>query len=56
MKILMLTDRMEIGGAETHIAQLLRTLQAMGCEVALFSGGGRLADELEKEGMTDAYR
>ena len=51
MKILMLTDRMEAGGAETHIAQLILGLREIGCEVALLSGGGALADELEKLGI-----
>lgn len=51
MKILMLTDRMEAGGAETHIAQLIRGLREMGVEVWLMSGGGRVADELAAEGI-----
>lgn len=51
MKILMLTDRMEAGGAETHIAQLIRGLRRMGAEVWLLCGGGELANELEEEGV-----
>lgn len=51
MKILMLTDRMEAGGAETHIAQLIRGLCRMGAEVWLLCGGGSLADALEGEGV-----
>lgn len=51
MKILMLTDRMEAGGAETHIAQLIRGLRHMGAEVWLLCGGGTLADSLESEGI-----
>ena len=51
MKILMLTDRMDAGGAETHVAQLALGLQAQGHEVVLLSGGGRLAKMLEAEGI-----
>ncbi|MBQ8432942.1 MAG: polysaccharide pyruvyl transferase family protein [Clostridia bacterium] len=55
MKVLMLTDAMDTGGAETHVAQLIRGLKALGVEVALLSGGGRLADALEAEGIAQ-YR
>lgn len=51
MKILMLTDRMDTGGAETHIAQLARELKQLGIEVCILSGGGRMADKLEAEGI-----
>lgn len=51
MKILLLTDRMDIGGAETHIALLARTLRKLGHEVALLSCGGRLANELRDAGI-----
>lgn len=51
MKILLLTDRMEAGGAETHIAQLSRGLRALGASVTLLSAGGALADALEQEGI-----
>ena len=51
MKVLLLTDRMDTGGAETHVAQLARGLTAPGVEVAVLSGGGRLADALEAEGI-----
>lgn len=51
MKILMLTDRMDGGGAETHIAQLIRGLKKSGADVTLVSSGGRLADELERDGI-----
>ncbi len=51
IKILMLCDRMGIGGAETHIAQLARTLHGMGVHVAVLSGGGEIADRLEQEGI-----
>ncbi len=51
MKILMLTDRMERGGAETHIAALARGLLARGAEVEILSSGGAISDELEQEGI-----
>lgn len=51
MKVLLLTDRMGRGGAETHVASLARALQKMHVEVAVASLGGSLADELEREGI-----
>lgn len=51
MKILLLADRMETGGAETHIAQLARELQKKGCEVSVLSEGGALSDALAREGI-----
>lgn len=47
----MLTDRMDVGGAETHIYELIRGLRRMGAEVELLSGGGRLADRLRDDGV-----
>ena len=40
MKILMVTDKMDIGGAETHILTLIRELTQMNCTVTLVSSGG----------------
>ena len=51
MKILLLTDRMGTGGAETHIAQLALGLTEMGNAVSILSSGGVLADELEWQGI-----
>lgn len=51
MKILLLTDRMDAGGAETHVAELALGLSALGDEVGILSGGGRLADVLERRGI-----
>ena len=51
MKILILTDRLEIGGAETHIAQLVQELAKRGEEVIVASSGGWIADRLEKQGI-----
>ena len=51
MKILILTDHMDIGGAETHIAQLAQTLLSCDQEVIIASSGGKTADRLEKIGI-----
>ena len=51
MNILMLTDRMESGGAETHVEALASGLSARGHRVAVLSGGGRIADGLEENGV-----
>ncbi len=51
MRILMLTDRMESGGAETHVEALALGLTERGHCVSVFSGGGRIADRLEKTGV-----
>ncbi len=51
MKILILTDQLEIGGAETHIAQLAQELAGRGEQVIIASAGGRVADRLEEYGI-----
>lgn len=51
MKILMLADRLDIGGAETHIYELSRSLFFAGHEVKLLSGGGKTSDRLEALGI-----
>ncbi|MBQ8309573.1 MAG: glycosyltransferase [Clostridia bacterium] len=51
MKILLLTDRLETGGAETHIAQLATGLRRMGVDITLLSSGGNTADMLEAQGF-----
>ena len=51
MKILMLTDRLAIGGAETHIYELARELRRAGHSVVLASGGGAYADKMRAEGF-----
>ena len=51
MKILILTDRLHMGGAETHIAQLAETLRKGGEEVFIASAGGTIADRLEAIGI-----
>lgn len=51
MKILMLTTGMDIGGAETHIAELCRGLSRAGYITEIASAGGKYADELCAEGI-----
>lgn len=51
MKIFMLADTMDIGGAETHIWELSRELQERGHHVTVLSGGGRLAMRLSQIGV-----
>ncbi|MBE6597958.1 MAG: polysaccharide pyruvyl transferase CsaB [Ruminococcaceae bacterium] len=51
MKILMVTMKMDIGGAETHILELCRELGKMGHTVTLVSNGGVHADMLVSEGI-----
>ena len=42
----MLTDRLDLGGAETHIVTLANHLSKKGHEVTVISGGGRLVSAL----------
>ena len=52
MRILMVTGGMNVGGAETHVFELVRSLAYMGNEITLVSSGGRLAETLDGEGIT----
>ena len=51
MKILLLADHMENGGAETHIYELSRLLSQKGHFVTVLSFGGRVADALAEQGI-----
>ena len=51
MRILILTDKLGLGGAETHIAQLALELSKRGEKVFVASCGGSTADLLEKQGI-----
>ena len=42
----MLSDRLDLGGVETHIVTLANSLAAIGHEVTVISGGGRLVESL----------
>lgn len=51
MKVLMVTTGMNIGGAETHIAELCRAFAEKGISVTVASAGGVYVRELEKRGI-----
>lgn len=51
MKPLLITDGMDIGGAQTHIATLARGLKKRGLGVAVLSAGGREAEALRADGI-----
>lgn len=51
MKILMTLMGLDIGGAETHVLELSRSLCDMGVEVTVASNGGVYVAELEKSGI-----
>lgn len=51
MNILMLTDSMENGGAETHVYELSRSLCRLGHRVTVLSRGGAMAERLRAEGI-----
>lgn len=51
MKILMLTDRFALGGAETHIAALIHALRAQGVQIEAASAGGAYTEQLTREGV-----
>ncbi len=51
MKILVLTDKMDIGGAETHIYTLICEIMKRGDSVTLISAGGAYADKLQNQGV-----
>ena len=52
MKILMLADALDVGGAETHIETLARELKKCGNSVAVASRGGRIAEKMRKSGIS----
>lgn len=51
MKILMTTMGLDLGGAETHIAELSKTLAKKGCDVTICSNGGVFVQSVEKCGV-----
>jgi len=52
MKILMVTDNMDRGGAQTHIGTLATALRQLGHTVAVASEGGQEAQKLIRKGIT----
>ncbi len=55
MRILLVSMRMDIGGAETHILELARELNKRGHFVKIASEGGVYVDVLKKEGIEHIY-
>ncbi|WP_196604655.1 glycosyltransferase family 4 protein [Pectinatus haikarae] len=55
MNILLLVPRMNIGGAESHVAMLAPLLQKNGHNVIVVSGGGQLADKLAAKGISQIF-
>ena len=55
MKILIMTSSLDIGGAETHVCTLARSLKRKGNEVSVASGGGELIEILQKSGINHHF-
>lgn len=51
MKILMATNGLDIGGAETHIVELAKELTHRGHQIVIVSAGGVYVSELEQVGI-----
>lgn len=51
MRVLLVCENMDCGGAETHVAELARGLSLRGVEVTLLSSGGAVAEALLREGI-----
>lgn len=51
MKILMAVSSLDVGGAETHIYELIRELSSMGENILAVSSGGRTAEKLRRLGL-----
>lgn len=51
MKILQILPRLELGGVERGVVDLVRALKARGEESVVVSAGGALVEELQKEGI-----
>lgn len=49
--VLLVTNSMQTGGAETHVVALASALMQKGCFVAVASAGGILVEELKKRGI-----
>ncbi len=55
MKILILIDSLDIGGAETHVEILSSELDSMGHEITVASSGGIISERLKKHGIKHIY-
>lgn len=54
-RVLLVVPRMNIGGAESHVVQIARALKSSGWDVEVASGGGALAEQLQKEGIPQKW-
>lgn len=54
-RVLLVVPRLNLGGAETYVAMAARGLKARGYEVFTASGGGKIAADLEKEGIKHSF-
>lgn len=55
MRILMLIDSLDVGGAETHVEILASELYALGHEIFVVSEGGIIRDRLAHKGIKCIY-
>ncbi len=55
MKVLLLAERMGVGGMETHIESLARGLVRLGVDVTVLSAGGETADRLAADGIRQIH-
>ncbi|WP_196594381.1 glycosyltransferase family 4 protein [Pectinatus sottacetonis] len=55
VNILLLVPRMNIGGAESHVAMLAPLLVLKGYNVIVASGGGKLAETLSRQGIKQVF-
>ncbi len=55
MKILILSDNMNNGGAETHVYELAKHLSQKGHDVVVLSNGGKIANQLSSLGIRQKF-
>ncbi len=55
MKVLLLAERMGVGGMETHIESLARGLARLGVDVTVLSAGGETAERLAADGIRQIH-
>ena len=51
MKILLLIDSLDVGGAETHVEMLATELTQMGHKIVIASSGGKIHNRLKQNGI-----
>ena len=55
MKILILIDSLEQGGAETHVELLCSHLQKLGVDISVASAGGAIANRMKRTGIKQMH-